>query len=411
MGIGGSGQYIDTPVSVAIDGENIIDGYAGDVYSYLLTDKGNLYMASTYNGKTFEYHTKVCENVDYISGALAVIGDKYIILGGSSNPSIYDLGKIQGRANGYNYYIEDGIAYINGYKIPKLTNVVKIMYNTGDGWYLLTENDELYSASVSSLVAPTLVPFGAVNLETAPALREGDTNLTEYTYEDGTVTGILTEDTLQLGFDGRIYNSNQYHYITLTADGDSVAVIKSYDLNNLFFKASGGFKEGVEYVLTIPANAVTNDISLGNSKITVTFTYEPEEVELLSLEEDLTETPSDSDEQDETTEEEPEIVDPEIPEEEPGEEEPEEEHVHEFETVTSMPTFTEDGKITNTCACGLVTETVLPAMTERDLYTEEDYNKAYGEFVEKGFNTNVTGSAILNRLNDDDVTKYNLATK
>lgn len=384
IGIGGSGQYISTPVSVALDGENIIDGYAGDAYSYLLTDKGNLYTASTYSNNTFEYHTKVCENVDYISDQIAVIGDKYIYLSYSVDQSLENLGKWQGYANNKSYYIEDGIAYIGGNQIPKLTNVVKIMYNTGDGWYLLTENDELYETSVSSLVTPELIPFGAVNLETAPALRGGDTNLTEYTYEDGTVTGILTEDMLQLGFDGRIYNSNKYHYITLTADGDSVAVIKSYDLNDMFFKASGGFKEGVEYVLTIPANSVANDISLGNKAITVTFTYAPDEEEV---------------------EEEPEIVVPEIPEEE--EEEPGEEvHVHVFETVASMPTFTEEGKITNTCECGVVTETVLPAMTERDGYTEEDYNKAYGEFVEKGFNTNVTGSAILNRLNDDDVTKW-----
>ncbi|MBQ7985817.1 MAG: S8 family serine peptidase [Clostridia bacterium] len=381
MGIGGSGQYISTPVSVAIDGENIVDGRADNSYSYLLTDKGNLYMASIDNGNTFEYHTKVCEGVDYIEGEIAVIGDKYIYLHNNVNQTLNYLGKMQGYANGNPYYIEDDKAYIGGAEIPKLTNVVKIMYNSG--WYLLTENDELYSASASSLVTPELIPFGVVNIETAPALREGDTNLIEYTYEDGTVTGILTEDTLKLGFDGRIYNSNEYHYITLKGNGDTIAVIKSYDLNDMFFKASGGFKEGVEYVLTIPENSVTNDISLGNEAITVTFTYEPEEIEE-EIEEEV----------------QPEV--PEAEEEEPGEEV----HVHVFETVASMPTFTEDGKITNTCECGVVTETVLPAMTERDENTEEDYNKAYGEFVEKGFNTNVTGSAILNRLIDDDVTKW-----
>jgi len=381
MGIGGRGQYINTPVLFGFDGESIVDGYAEVHESYLLTDKGTLYMASAYNGKAFEYHTKIFEEIDYIQDELAVIGDKWIRLDGSTSPYLNSLDKVQGYAGGYIYYIEDGIAYINSVQIPKLTNVVKIMYNSG--WYLLTENNEFYNVTVSPLGIPELIPFGTVNIETAPSLREGDTNLTENIYEDGILTGILTDDTLQIGFNGRIYSNNNYYNITLTADGESTAVIKSYDLNNMYFKTSAGFKEGVEYVLTIPAYAVVNDASLGNEKITITFTYQPDE---------------------EDVEEEEAPVLPGIPEEE--EEPTETKHVHEFATETVMPTLELEGKITNVCECGVTTETVLPKLTERDGFTAEDYTRLYNEFVEKGFNTNVSGSAILNRLNDDDVTKW-----
>ena len=82
------------------------------------------------------------------------------------------------------------------------------------------------------------------------------------------------------------------------------------------------------------------------------------------------------------------------------------EHIHEFTTETIMPTTGAEGKITNTCQCGVTAETVLPKLTERDEFTEEDYSKAYNEFVEKGFNTNVSCSAILNRLIYDDVAKW-----
>lgn len=387
MGIGGSSQYISEFINLSIADEKIVDGYAGLSFSYLFSESGNLYMAKY--GGDFEYYAKVYEGVDRLQNGVAIVGDEFFVLNESATPTLKPVEyENQGAvyttsAYSTNYYgIIDGVACISNYIIPKLTNISQILFSFGAGWYAVTENGELYSISAYSTTLPTFIPFTGDYIESAPVLREGDTNLVDFTYEEGNVSGVLKDDTLQIGFDSKISSSNQYNYITLAADGKSNVVVKSYDLNNMYFKVSGGFKEGVEYILTIPADAVVNDASLGNEKITITFTYQPDEEE---IEEEI-----------------PEI--PEIPEEEEEPSEPK--HVHEFETETVMPTLEAEGKITNVCECGVTSETVLPKLTKRDGFTAEDYTRLYNEFIEKGFDTNVSGSAILNRLNDDDVTKW-----
>ena len=82
-------------------------------------------------------------------------------------------------------------------------------------------------------------------------------------------------------------------------------------------------------------------------------------------------------------------------------------HIHNFTTETIMPTLESDGKITNTCECGVITETILPKLVERKELTSADYSTMFNNYIQKtGYNPYFRGNAILNRLIDTDVTKW-----
>ncbi len=376
FGIGGRGQCVAEPMMVAIE-ERIVDVYHTTSSIYLLTEEGNVYAAGDYIG---EYFVKIDEGVEKFKNNLALRDGEYAPLQyrsltwrtAPSDNMISDP-----------IYIKDGRIYRDGSEL-ELKNVKDAILTSGRLFLITEDNDLCYTyTGFTSSTAPTHVVMVPIMLEEEVALKEGDTNLWDAVYEEGSiVSGVLGEKELVLGFNGEILSDTNYNNMELRADGTLVSMKKAIDLNNLTISMAGGFREGVEYALTIPASSFKNDFEKMNGEITVTFTYEDGEAE--------------------PTEEETEEVTEEPTEIETGEEV----HVHTFVTKTVMPTVEEEGKITNKCECGEENETVLPKKVERDYFTQEDYTASYNEWVEKGFNTNVSGSAILNRLIDDDVTKW-----
>ncbi len=387
LGVGGSGQYIEDGVIVRLDnGEKVVDGYSYENKTYLLTENGNMYTA----GGNYEEFTKVYENIEYLKNGYAYTNTDYCKL--SDATSGFKPIKHTGMIND-SVYIEDGKVYYSETKALSLDNIVDgVQYYTDYPasccFLFITEDEALYylqGTSINDDSNPQNIKISPLYIETPPSLRENGTNLLDVVCDDnGNITSaILKDEQLTLNFDSNLTAGDQYNYINVIENGVQVAAKKNLDLNKLTVQITGGFIEGTQYVLTIPAKALINDSSISNEEITITFTYQPDGKDV---------------EEDETP------VIPEIPEE--NEEQSEQKHIHEFETETVMPTLEAEGKITNICECGVTAETILPKVIERDSFTAEDYTKLYNEFVEKGFNTYVSGSAILNRLNDDDVSKW-----
>lgn len=375
LGIGGSGQYIDEPVMITLE-ENVTDAYYWNAAFYLLTEDGNVYAAGYKHTQFFEKIYDGCD-VKHFKNGIAITESEYFRVN-TFDGRTYPLENDNMMSD--QIYIEDGFAYYNNH-VLSLENVKDVIKCATERLFFITEDNDLYYTEGEFFyesTVPEYVLMAPFMVDEKPELREGDANLTDAVYEEGNIaSATLDKKDLVIGFNARLTKGNEFYSITLESDGKQVAAIKTLDLNNMTISATEGFENGAEYVLTISAGALVNDFAKENEEITVTFTYEAEE------------EPTE-----EATEEPTEI--------ETGEEV----HVHTFVTETVMPTIEEEGKITNRCECGEENETVLPKMTERDYFTLEDYEALCNEFVEKGFNTNVTNSAILNRLIDDDVTKW-----
>ena len=385
LGISGSGQYVKEPIKVSLDaGEKIVDGYngySGRAFMYLLTEGGGLYVAGFHEGNIYDTYKKVADGVVRIKNNLAFTEDSFCVL--NTYPQWYTTN--YDRMYSATIYIKDGIIHNDtAAGSLQLDNVVNAILTDGEKAFFITGDGALYTAhqAFNPSTIPEYLVISPITSDEPLTLREGDTNLTDAEYDESSniVSAVLKDDKLVLGFNSGISEAGSFGDIKIAADGTLVAIKKAFDLNNLTVSIGGGFKEDVEYVLTIPASAFVNNYSIANEEITVTFTYAPDTVEVVEPEETLPE------------EETPSVE--EVP------------HVHEFVTETVMPTTEEEGLITNACECGETTETVLPALSERDFFTEEDYNEFRDEFVEKGYNTNVWNSAILNRTIDDDVTKW-----
>ena len=151
--------------------------------------------------------------------------------------------------------------------------------------------------------------------------------------------------------DQSVLAGSYYARITLTdAEGTNLSMKKELYLDKISVEPYGGWIEGAEYTLTIPKNAVKNLFSISNSEeIAVTFTAGEPVV----------------DDGDEEIEELPEILEP-----------------------------ATDG--------GLKTDDSI----QRETWDEERLMAQWAPFDEAGYNTTFWNNAILNRMVDDNVSKW-----
>lgn len=138
--------------------------------------------------------------------------------------------------------------------------------------------------------------------------------------------------------------------IRVIADGSSLTVNPTED-----------FAENTDYVLTIPAGVLTGENGKTNEEIKLEFGYQQKDASASTEE---PETPT-----------EPDPNEPPIPDDAA------------YDVVNPIVTDAEK-------------------MAERTYLTKEDIEADWAQYVEDGLNTTFKGNAILNRLIDDDVTKW-----
>ena len=378
--------------------------YGNDVTTFFLDDS-NVYVTGHYNGLYYSEPTLVLNGVEMFDGGYAVAGGHYIL--NDTALKRYDRNGGETLAVLYpdcvSYYIN---SYMNkcdyelftyktssiedyedwrNYTGTGIIGVSEVFNNVGKigflghspfpALYYKTFDNELFAWYGEE--ESYQIILGVEYEDAVPHCDENSFNLTDVTFaENGdVVSSVLKDDKIVVDFNttviGELFSNNYNLYNSRNEgiwgddyiDGSKIIVDLQDPIKN------GNIVPGEEYLLKFRNVENTQGDAIS---MTITFTYQPEEIE-----------------------------------EEPTEEETGEEvHVHDFATETVMPTVDEEGRITNKCECGEEYETVLPKMTERDYFSAEDYEAYYNEFVEKGFNTNVTNSAILNRLIDDDVTKW-----
>ena len=318
--------------------------------AYFLTEDGDLYVAGRFGTKTYTTPELILQSINRLQGYYAIRGTEYVDITDSSlpvktlvNASETDLGEIQ-------YYLEDGKVYVKGnndygqlglgdttrrsdyQQVTALANEgishVWVRGTSFDGYttYFATEDGKLYAAGSNYSNAlgpngadsslPVLIPLGLSYPTTPPTLRvtEGVSGtLHDITTGESSFTGVLNESELRLDFDTTLLKGTYLSAITLKdSKGDLVGITRGVDLNYLIIRRSAGsLTNGETYTLTIPADAVRNEINTSNEALTVTFTY----------------------------------------------------CGHVFESVVTQPTCTEAGQVKNTCTvCGAVETETLEAL-------------------------------------------------
>ena len=318
--------------------------------AYFLTEDGDLYVAGRFGTKTYTTPELILQSINRLQGYYAIRGTEYVDITDSSlpvktlvNASETDLGEIQ-------YYLEDGKVYVKGnndygqlglgdttrrsdyQQVTALANEgishVWVRGTSFDGYttYFATEDGKLYAAGSNYSNAlgpngadsslPVLIPLGLSYPTTPPTLRvtEGVSGtLHDITTGESSFTGVLNESELRLDFDTTLLKGTYLSAITLKdSKGDLVGITRGVDLNYLIIRRSAGsLTNGETYTLTIPADAVRNEINTSNEALTVTFTY----------------------------------------------------CGHVFESVVTQPTCTEAGQVVNTCTvCGAVETEPLEAL-------------------------------------------------
>ncbi len=356
VGTGGS-RYSWSKVAL---GERVKEICPGDRdTAYFLTEDGDLYVVGKFGTETYTAPELILQNIDRLQGYYAIRGAEYADITVSSL-SFQPLTNSSETGIGYSqfddgckvsYYLENGKVYVkgdNGYgqlglgdtasrsdyqQVTALAGErVSCVWSKGDifrgGYttYFATEDGKLYAAGSNSGNAlgpngadsslPVLIPLGLSYPTTPPTLRvtEGVSGtLRDITTAASSFTGVLNESELHLDFDTTLLKGTYLSAITLKdSKGDLVGITRSVDLNHLIIRRSAGsLTNGETYTLTIPADAVRNEINTSNEALTVTFTY----------------------------------------------------CGHVFKSVVTQPTCTEAGQVVNTCTvCGAVETETLEAL-------------------------------------------------
>lgn len=262
---------------------------------------------------------------------------------------------VQG-GNSYGYLGTGNSDYVNQYvKMEKVCNVSDIFVleyttyiQTTDGrFYGVGKNDayQIPNLTSGSQYIPTRIFFG-LDVETSvPALENETANIVE---------GVLNTTAVVLDFDQAVISGSYYGGITLTdGSGNLMGIRRTFHLDKVLIAPAGGFTVGEEYILTIPAGAFANKFGVAAEAVALTFTA--------------------------------------------GE-----------GAVVSA----DNGSVSSGSSGSDVVETVInytqvdPEATGRTYWTQETLNARWEEYVQTGVNPLFYHNAIINRLNDDDVTKW-----
>ena len=372
LGTGDTIDVWDTMVQMDLQGKKAAAVVAIDDSVYVLDTEGTVWRYGYDNAvrtELTEYATDVLSIASDVGKGYVIVEKENTINGG------YETFTKQGEWNttrGYTHawIDEDGEIYIHNYNyhggdtdygqlgvghtnrvsfyepVLKVENASRVFlakdnsfFQTADGKFYsvgLNSSNQMGNLNVGNSSVPRRMYFGMNTESTAPALYKS-------TFADGRFTVEL---------DQSIMAGTYYARITLTdAEGTNLSMKKELYLDKISVEPYGGWIEGAEYTLTIPANAVKNLFALSNSEaIVVTFTAGEPVV----------------DEGDEEIEEElPEILAP----------------------ATDGGLKTDDSIL-------------------REYWDEERLMSHWEAFDEMGYNTNFWNNAILNRMVDDNVSKW-----
>ena len=204
---------------------------------------------------------------------------------------------------------------------------------------------------------PVQVLFGLVeNVGTIKLQGVNDMVLTNDTIPD--VFEVAADKRLVLDFNQALSAGSQWGYIYLYDADGIVRISKSVDLDRLIIEPKNGFAPGYEYILTIPAGALSDRAGNANEEITLTFVCVEGEPEVDDT--PTTELPDGS------------LEGPD------GED----------EDVVHGVVFDEE------------------KLAERHYWTSDEVMALWSQFVKDGLDTRFYSNVILNRLNDDEVATW-----
>ena len=213
---------------------------------------------------------------------------------------------------------------------------------------------------------------GAPNAELQISFRyNGGLECTGGNYApEGNGSNVVADKQLSLKFNSAVtLSETESSKITLQIKEltDSGETFKECDIqvnadgSNLTITPTEDFAENIDYVLTIPAGVLTGENDKTNEEIKLEFGYQQKD--------------------DSAPTEEPET---------PTEPDPNEPPIPDDATYDVVNPIVTDAE----------------KMAERTYLTKEDIEADWAQYVEDGLNTTFKGNAILNRLIDDDVTKW-----
>lgn len=358
----------------------------------------SVYVMGHYNGMIYEDPTLIFDNIYEFRGGYAVGWNGNFVLGDVSKKThdgsvVNEVLKRFTSDKYVSYYLDETSNELYTYTFSDVdefdscdytkANVegVKRVYDEigeTDAWgyfdnpsiYYTTTDNKLFAWDMSDN-QPRRIIVGLNYDDTEPHCDESSFSLSDVVFdESGNVSSsVLSDNTLIIDFNTTI---STYSY---SFNNDSFYGSVNFEGS----KAIIDFKAAIENGKLVPGETYSLTVNVKNvqgkeKSININYTYQPEIEEIPPIEEN----PEDDGR-----------------------------HIHSFTTETLMPTLESDGKITNTCECGVVTETILPKLTERKELTMTDYSTMFNSYIKKtGYNPYFRGNAIINRLIDTDVTKW-----
>ena len=277
------------------------------------------------------------------------------------------------------YYIEDGYIYIEGHDnehgeyglgyanstsgYQKIVGIhdAKQIFMFNDNMYIQTEAGKFYAtgsgsyyklgnASTSDSYVPTRVLFG--NYQNYDALALDSVNAESN--DEGAL--VLNQNKLIFNYNEALNQSTNYGSVVLkNSSNEYLSVTKVINLDKLEITPRTALIDGETYTLTIPADAVTSKFGLVNEAYELTFIYQSSG----DVDEEITDSEG-----------------------------------------TAIEEETEEVKEIHTA---VIDEEKLAL---RHVWTEEEILANWNQFVADGYNNSFYGNVFLNRLSDDDVTKW-----
>ncbi len=253
-----------------------------------LKNNGELYIAGS-NANKYLSPIKIDSGVVDIRGGYCSIiyektnGEQYHLDSGYLTAELItdSLRKVQYNTAGnddwrreYDISFKDGRVYYKNKEIAGISNPEKVFY-CNSAVFVVTASGELYGFGENNYYQLADLTLNN-RWDRAEKIFFGiDTSIGNPEFEGANVNdGILTDETITLDFDLPIISGTSFMYLTLQdASGAQHAVLKQIYLDKLVITPVYPLVSGEEYTITLPENAVSNIFGLGNSEMSISFTY------------------------------------------------------------------------------------------------------------------------------------------